>query len=80
MMGSKYDVFISYSQTADRDLASRLQHALRRVGTPWFRPSRLRVFRDETDMEAGPPLRASLERRLEECGHFVLLASPAAAA
>ena len=52
-----YDAFISYSRdTVDRDIAARLQNELQRFTTPWYRPRTrtLRVFRDETNLQAHP--------------------------
>jgi len=78
-MSQKYKVFLSYSHAADAQLAARLQHGLKRIGTPWFKPSTLRVFRDETGLEVGGQLRQSLEQHLEQSEYFLLLASPDAA-
>ena len=76
---SRYDVFISYSHSADRDLARNLQRALERIGSPWYRVRSLRAFRDETDLTANPGLWPILTAALDSAEYFVLLASPGAA-
>lgn len=75
-----YDAFVSYSHAVDGKLAPRLQSALRRFASPWYRRSALRVFRDETDLSVSPGLWSSIEKALCASKHLVLLASPRAAA
>src|SRR6185369_3347678 len=71
-----YDAFISYSHSADGELAPSLQKALQRLARPWYRVRALRVFRDETGLSVNPHLWASIEHALDESTYFVLLASP----
>jgi WD40 repeat protein len=75
-----FDVFISYSHAADRDIAPRLQSGLEKLAKPWFLRRALRVFRDETDLGANPDLWSAIEIRLESSRNLILLCSPEAAA
>ena len=75
----RYDVFISYSHSTDREFVRNLQRALERIGSAWYRARSLRAFRDETDLTADPKLWVTLTTALESADHFVLLASPTAA-
>jgi WD40 repeat protein len=74
-----YDAFISYRRQADAPLARHLQPALERFATPWYRPRRLRIFRDDSSLSANSDLRASVENALVRSRWFVLLACPEAA-
>lgn len=76
----KYDAFLSYSHAADDALAPALQAALHRLARPWYRMRALRVFRDKTSLAASPELWPSIVAALSEAEHFLLLASPPAAA
>ena len=75
-----YHAFVSYSHAVDGKLAPRLQSAVRRFASPWYRRSALRIFRDETDLSVSPGLWSSIEAALSDSQHLVLLASPRAAA
>ena len=75
-----YKAFISYSHAADGRLAPALQSALHRFAKPWYRLRAIRVFRDKTTLAATPALWPSMEQALGESEHFLLLASPEAAA
>ena len=79
-MSSPYDAFISYSHAADGALAPALQAGLHRLGRRFFQLRALRVFRDQTSLSASPELWTAIEAALARSKHFVLLASPAAAA
>lgn len=74
-----YQAFISYSHAADKHLAPVLQRALERLGTPWWRRSPVRVFRDDDSLPASAALWATIETALATSEYFVLFASPAAA-
>jgi hypothetical protein len=76
----RYDAFISYSHAADGKLAPALQRGLQRFAKPWYRVRALRVFRDQTDLAANPALWPTIQKALDASEHFVLLASPRAAA
>jgi len=74
-----FHAFISYNHRADERLAPILQRAIERLGTPWWRPSPVRVFRDDATLVASAALWPAIEAGLERAQHLVLLASPAAA-
>ncbi|MFA1549650.1 TIR domain-containing protein [Actinomadura chokoriensis] len=76
----RYDAFISYSHEADIETAKALQHELRVIARPWYRPYALRVFRDTTSLPADPSLWSAIERSLERSEYLILLASSKAAA
>lgn len=78
--GMEYDAFISYSHRADGQLAPVLQGALQRFAKPWWKLRALDIFRDETGLSAASSLTGAILRALERARHFVLLASPTAAA
>ncbi|MGY5074575.1 TIR domain-containing protein [Streptomyces griseus] len=75
-----YDVFISYSQNLDRDVAAVFQRGMENFGRPWYRPIRLRVFRDTTHLSASPDLQGDIEKALASSAWLVVMASPLAAA
>jgi hypothetical protein len=75
-----YDAFISYSQHLDRDVATVFQRGMENFGRPWYRPVRLRVFRDMTHLAASPDLQGDIERALARSRWLVVMASPLAAA
>jgi hypothetical protein len=74
-----YDVFISYSHTADGKIAPALQRALRSLAKPWYRMRALHVFRDETNLSAASDLTGTICAALSNSRYFVYLASPEAA-
>ncbi|MCB1741008.1 MAG: TIR domain-containing protein, partial [Gammaproteobacteria bacterium] len=73
----RYRAFLSYSQGADRLLATRLQGALEQLARPWYRRRAIRVFRDQTELAAAPELWGSIRANLERSAFFILLACPA---
>lgn len=75
-----YDAFISYSHLKDKPIAAALQSAIQKLGKPWYRRRALRLFRDDTSLSATPHLWPTIEQSLGQSGHFLLLASPEAAA
>ncbi|MFB9183707.1 TIR domain-containing protein [Dactylosporangium sucinum] len=76
----RYSAFISYSRTADGDLAPALQQGLQQFAKPWNRLRALRVFRDDANLSANPGLWTSLQSAMDGAEYFILLASPEAAA
>jgi WD40 repeat protein len=77
-----YDAFISYSRdTVDHDIAARLQNELQRFTTPWYRPRTrtLRVFRDQTNLQASPDLWGTIEDAMSSSRWLLLVASPRSA-
>ncbi len=79
-MARRYSAFISYSHAEDEDLTAALQRSLQRFARPWNRPVALRIFRDATDLSINPALWSSVEQGIATSEHFLLLASPEAAA
>ena len=55
-----FDAFISYSHQADDHLSRAIERGLKRLARPWYRPSALRVFRDETSLAVNPHLWGSI--------------------
>ena len=74
-----YSAFISYSHTADRNIAPALQTALHRFARPWNRLHAVRIFRDQTNLSLNPELWPSIQEALRNSEYFLLLASPQAA-
>ncbi|GAA4607786.1 WD40 repeat protein [Actinoplanes octamycinicus] len=75
-----FDGFISYSHAADGRLAPAVQRGLHRLAKPWHRRRALWIFRDQTGLAVTPKLWTSIQEALDGSNHFVLLASPEAAA
>jgi hypothetical protein len=61
-------------------LAPAVQRGLQSFAKPWYRARALRIFRDQTGLSANPHLWSSIASALDASQHFVLLASPDAAA
>lgn len=76
----RYKAFMSYSHAADARLAPAVQRGLHRLGKKLWQLRALRVFRDQTSLSATPELWPSIRAALESSEHFLLLASPEAAA
>lgn len=74
-----YSAFISYSHTADRNIAPAVQTALHRFARPWHRLHAVRIFRDQTNLSLNPELWPSIQEALRNSEYFLLLASPQAA-
>ncbi|GGS19850.1 TIR domain-containing protein [Actinokineospora fastidiosa] len=75
-----YDAFLSYSYAVDRPLAAAVQRGLHTLARHWYQARALRVFRDQTSLSANPDLWDSIETALRASRHFILMASPEAAA
>jgi TIR domain len=75
----RYDAFVSYSHSADGELAPALQAGLQRLGKPWNRRRALEVFRDATGLGVTAGLWPSICAALDGARWFVLLCSPEAA-
>jgi len=71
--------FISYSHGADGKLAPAVQHALHRIAKPWYRLRTMRIFRDQTNLDASPGLWSSIDSALSASEFFLFMASPSAA-
>jgi WD40 repeat protein len=78
--GHAFHAFISYSHAADERLAPAVQSGLQRFARPWYRARALRIFRDNANLAANPHLWSSIQDALDSSQHFILLASPEAAA
>jgi WD40 repeat protein len=76
----QYDALISYSHSADARLAPALELGLQRFGRPWYGQSRMRIFRDETNLAVSPALWSKIREALDTSRYFIFLASPAATA
>lgn len=79
IVGQRYDVFISYSHSADGALAPALERGLEQLARPWNRRRALAVFRDKTGLAVTPRLWSTIVTALDDARFLVLLASPAAA-
>lgn len=75
-----YDAFISYSHSADGDLAPALQSGLQRLVKPWYRRRPfLRVLLDASSFGASADLGTKIHEALDDANHLVLLLSPESA-
>ncbi len=74
-----HDAFISYSHSADGQLAPALQTGLQQLAKPWSKRRALEVFRDQTGLSASPDLWGSITTAMDSSQWFILLASPEAA-
>jgi WD40 repeat protein len=72
----EYDAFISYTWRPDIGMAEAVQDGLQRLAKPWAKRRALRVFRDDTHMEATDDLSGDLEATLAGSRFLVLVASP----
>ncbi|MFF2124281.1 TIR domain-containing protein [Streptomyces olivochromogenes] len=75
-----YDVFISYSQNLDNEVAATFQRGMENFARPWYRPTQLRVFRDTTHLHASRDLRGDIEHALSRSAWLIVMASPHATA
>jgi WD40 repeat protein len=78
----EYDLFMSYSRDQlDRDVTAKLQDELQRFARPWYRPRTrtLRVFRDQTNLQASPDLWGTIEEAMSSSRWLLLVASPRSA-
>lgn len=78
-MGKRYDAFVSYSHSADGELAPALQAGLQRFARSWRQRRALEVFRDQTGLAVDPDLWGSICTAMDGSQWFVLLCSPDAA-
>ncbi len=75
----RFDAFISYSHSADSQLAPALRRGLHQLAKPWYRTRAAKVFVDEASLSTNPALWASITAALSTSHFFVLLCSPEAA-
>ncbi len=71
-----YNAFLSYSHTADAELASALQRGLHQFARSPFQLRALHIFRDTTSLSASPALWEAIENALADSQYFILIASP----
>lgn len=74
----RFDIFLSYNQAADHNLAEAIQVGLERFAKPWNRRRALRVFRDNSAMGVSPELWPDIVDSLDRSDWLVVLASPGA--
>ena len=75
----RFDAFISYSHTADADLAPALRRGLHQLAKPWYKTRAAKVFVDNASLSTNPALWTSITAALDGSRNFVLLCSPEAA-
>ena len=75
-----WDAFISYSHSADTDLAPALRDGLHRLAKPWHHKRAMRVFLDDASLSADPTLWTPIAQAIDSASGFVALLSPEAAA
>jgi tetratricopeptide (TPR) repeat protein len=74
-----YDAFLSYSWTADMQIAPVIQSVIHRFLCPWYKVRAKTVFRDLSCLPAGSSLNHELFSRLDKSTHLIVLACPEAA-
>src|SRR5664279_6310790 len=73
-----YDAFLSYTHS-DRPVATGIQQALHRIGRRVGQLRALRVFRDDTNLEASPDLWGKITAAMSQARSMVVVLSPNAA-
>jgi len=74
-----YDLFISYSQSDDREFIRCVERTLWSFGRAWYQLRGLRTYRDETNLAAEPDLWLAIENAIKRSNCLVLVASPRSA-
>ena len=75
----RFDAFISYSHSADGELAPALRRGLHQLAKPWYRVRATKIFVDEASLSTSPALWLNITTALSSSHFFVLLCSPEAA-
>lgn len=70
-----YQAFLSYSHS-DLAFAEGLQRSLEGLGGFPIGKRSMRVFRDDTNLDAHPDLWGKIATALHESSHLILMASP----
>lgn len=78
-IAATYNAFMSYSHAADARFAPFLQRAIQGFAKPWYKLRSVRIFRDETGLTLTPELWPDIQKAMNSCQFFILLASPEAA-
>ncbi|MCC6231371.1 MAG: PQQ-binding-like beta-propeller repeat protein [Verrucomicrobiales bacterium] len=71
--------FLSYHQRLDGGFCRQLQEDLERFGKPLWRPRLVRLFRDESNLEAGGDLGGAIRKALDQSEHLIFVARPESA-
>lgn len=74
-----FEAFLSYTQTADAEIATVIQSVLQNFLRPWYKTRSRNIFRDLSSLPAGEDLLKALAERLDSSRHLIVLAGPAAA-
>lgn len=75
---STYDAFLSYTHD-DRPVATSVQKALHRIGRRVGQLRALRLFRDDTNLEASPDLWGKITAAMHDAKSMIVVLSPKAA-
>jgi TIR domain len=73
----KYNAFISYSHTSDRQFAPIIRSALHQFARPWNKLRALNIFLDTSSLAGDPSLSGALEKALGSSEWLLFFASPA---
>jgi len=72
----KYKTFISYKHSdISREKAISVEKALKKYAKPWWKPTNIKIFRDEKEMQPGDNLGASINYALENSEYLLYFAS-----
>jgi formylglycine-generating enzyme required for sulfatase activity len=76
---SVFAAFLSYSWKGESWIAPTIQSSLQTFLRPWYKVRALNVFRDLSYLAASSDLSRSLEEKLDQSEHLIVLASSSAA-
>lgn len=77
---TSFDGFLSYSWKGESSIAPVIQSVLQTFLRPWYKPRALNIFRDLASLAASSSLQSSLEEKIDQSKHLIVLASSTAAA
>jgi hypothetical protein len=76
----KYQAFISYKHSdISREKAISVEKALKKYAKPWWKPTNIKIFRDEKEMQPGDNLGTAINYALENSEYLLYFASKEAA-